>query len=398
MMRLMRGAWCTRSCRACWKGTGAGEARCVAAQRVQPLLSRVGAKLLCRATVHLNGWGLQPVSGHTLQGPSVHSSHLWCTHVLGLQHLACTARPGCAVLEPIVLDLQAEAGGTGKQTVEQPAKPAGPAKPLRPADGTANPTGQQRPQPAASSTLFVRGLPPDATPEQLSLRMKTFGVLRGCRSVPVLCQKTTNSRSCVGYTTSCKQCSAGGCHCLITAYLITGGAQHGRHLTLMGVSCSCRLVMNKATNKPKGTAFVEFKDPAGAAKAAKASADARCVSEGWLQHHISFGQSRRSPCCAMHIQMQLLHVPLCQAPCMHSWCRPKGGAGPLPGMPSCSTPTVSCRCALKPAPAAWLQPCCMSTKFRHQRSDASSPTHPAQAPSCCTVQQPPHAAAALGAI
>ena len=40
--------------------------------------------------------------------------------------------------------------------------------------------------------------------------------------------------------------------------------------------------MNKATNKPKGTAFVEFKDPAGAAKAAKASADARYVAEGWV--------------------------------------------------------------------------------------------------------------------
>ena len=233
-----------------------------------------------------------------------------------------------------MLDLQAEAGGTGKQTVEQPAKPAGPAKPPRPADGAAKPAVQQHPQPAAGSTLFVRGLPPDATPEQLSLRMRTFGALRGCRLV--LC--CANGRSCVGYTTLCKQCCAGGSHWLIAAYLFTGAALYARHLTLMWVSCSCRLVMNKATNKPKGTAFVEFKDPAGAAKAAKASADARCVAKGWLQHHTALGLSRPSWCCATHTQMQLLQVPLCQAPYVHSWSRPKGRA--LPGMPSCSTPIV----------------------------------------------------------
>ena len=116
-------------------------------------------------------------------------SHLRCILVPGLQYLSFyNILPSWAVLEHPVLVLQAKAGGTGKQTVEQPAKPAGPAKPLRPADGAAKPAVQQHPQPAAGSTLFVRGLPPDATPEQLSLRMKTFGALRGCRSVPVLCK------------------------------------------------------------------------------------------------------------------------------------------------------------------------------------------------------------------
>ena len=67
----------------------------------------------------------------------------------------------------------------------------------------------------------------------------------------------------------------------------------------MWVSCSFRLVMNKATNKPKGTAFVEFKDPAGAAKAAKASADARCVSEGChnvIYHLVSQSDHGAVPC------------------------------------------------------------------------------------------------------
>ena len=140
--------------------------------------------------------------------------------------------------------------------------------------------------------------------------------------------------------------------------------------------------MNKATSKPKGTAFVEFKDPAGAAKAAKASADARCVAERWLQHHTALGLSRPSRCYAMHIQMLLLQVPLCQAPCMHSWWRHKGGA--LPGMPSCSTPTVRADLPWKPAPAVHLQSRCMSAMFRQWHSSASTPNYSAQAPSCCT--------------
>lgn len=105
--------------------------------------------------------------------------------------------------------------------------------------------------------------------------------------------------------------------------------------------------MNKATNKPKGTAFVEFKDPASAAKAAKASADARCVAEGWSQYLTSLGLSRPLRCCAMHVQMQLPQAFLCQAACMHSWCRPKGAAGALQNMPSCGTPTVLCSPALE---------------------------------------------------
>lgn len=38
---------------------------------------------------------------------------------------------------------------------------------------------------------------------------------------------------------------------------------------------ACRLVINKATGVAKGTAFVEFRTPAGAAAAAAASARAR---------------------------------------------------------------------------------------------------------------------------
>lgn len=38
-----------------------------------------------------------------------------------------------------------------------------------------------------------------------------------------------------------------------------------------------RLVMNKALQKPKGTAFVEFRFPDGAAKAAAASERQRCI-------------------------------------------------------------------------------------------------------------------------
>lgn len=42
-----------------------------------------------------------------------------------------------------------------------------------------------------------------------------------------------------------------------------------------GIVKACRVVMDKATGKPKGTAFVEFKSPAGAAAAAAACARAR---------------------------------------------------------------------------------------------------------------------------
>jgi nucleolar protein 4 len=38
---------------------------------------------------------------------------------------------------------------------------------------------------------------------------------------------------------------------------------------------ACRVVMDKATGKPKGTAFIEFRAPAGAAAAAEACARAR---------------------------------------------------------------------------------------------------------------------------
>ena len=258
----------------------------MAAQCAQPLPSRgpehsAARQLGCAASVQAQKAGCE--GHHTCVAPLSCACSTWVS----------TALPSCAVPQPSVLVLQAEVGGTGKQTVEQPAKPVGPAKPVRPADGTAKPAVQQHPQPAAGSTLFVRGLPPDATPEQLSLRMKTFGALRGCRSVPVLCHQLLEW----GVHHLLKQCWAGGSHCVSTAYLLPGGAQYGRHLTLMRVSCSFRLVMNKATNKPKGTAFVEFKGPAGAAKAAKASADARCVAEGCLQYHVCQGCSCcKSPC------------------------------------------------------------------------------------------------------
>lgn len=67
-----------------------------------------------------------------------------------------------------------------------------------------------------------------------------------------------------------------------------------------------RLVLDKQTRKPKGTAFVEFEASTAAQKAAGASAKARCAP--FVSQH---GKSREHPttwCCFQHIVLLALYV------------------------------------------------------------------------------------------
>eukprot|EP00887_Chlorella_sp_A99_P007721 scaffold20.g7721.t1 len=84
------------------------------------------------------------------------------------------------------------------------------------APSSATPGAARHEPPPPGATVFVRGLPLDVTKDQLFEKMKAFGRVR-----------------------------------------------------------SCRLVIDKASGKPKGTAFVDFAEPAGAAAAAAACARGR---------------------------------------------------------------------------------------------------------------------------
>ena len=109
-----------------------------------------------------------------------------------------------------------------------------------------------------ASTVFVRGLPLDVTPQQLQAKFQTFGRIKACR-----CDETHGPCPPVWLAVllfCCLKCAPA----------------HMSVLTNVVLGFTFRLVMNKATQKPKGTAFVEFHDADSANHAAAASITGRC--------------------------------------------------------------------------------------------------------------------------
>lgn len=90
-----------------------------------------------------------------------------------------------------------------------------------------------------NQTVFVRGLLSNSTKQELQARLESFGSIQACRSALAMDNCQLNFCALI----PCRPTS----------------------------SCVCRLVINPNTKQPKGTAFVEFKESAAAAKAADAS-------------------------------------------------------------------------------------------------------------------------------
>jgi nucleolar protein 4 len=149
---------------------------------------------------------------------------------------------------------------------------------------------RQRTEPEQNATVFVRGLPLDASKEQLFLKMKVRGEAMGRRPGWELNARAgSNSWRCCGglrRTRSCHTHAAllvHGCRPLPRTQCtqkLRGAASQpwlalAPVLQAYGPVRSCRLVVDKASGKIKGTAFVDFYQRASAEAVAEACAKGR---------------------------------------------------------------------------------------------------------------------------
>ena len=122
-------------------------------------------------------------------------------------------------------------------------------------------------QSAEGATVFVRGLPLDASQFALQDRMARFGRVQACRWADYCLRPCDLIYLCI---------------CMWQRVCVACGTrwQHTPSHPMLLPECvggPGRLVLDKQTRKPKGTAFVEFEAPAAAQKAATACAKARCA-------------------------------------------------------------------------------------------------------------------------
>ena len=117
--------------------------------------------------------------------------------------------------------------------------------------------------------VFVRHVPLDATKIELQAKMQQFGDVKACRCTATV---STHRLCCC---MACCLCVADLLyHAVVSKSCCSVDAWAPSYISWPHVQsclCCCRVVINKATGKPKGTAFVEFANGAAAAKAVAAS-------------------------------------------------------------------------------------------------------------------------------
>ncbi len=145
-----------------------------------------------------------------------------------------------------------------------------------------------------TNTVFVRGLGLDATAAELQSRLSLFGAVKACRCSDA-CLPHSGIHACVCVLYLHASCVWLACGVALPQQLKLSALSAppvqpvfstGRVKTpafcsfsvCLCLLCLCalhRLVLDKASGKPKGTAFVEFREAAAATKAAEACARGR---------------------------------------------------------------------------------------------------------------------------